>query len=406
MQRWSAFHIPVLIALTALAFHTACSSSRPRPVTSVTCAPARSSQRRVASASDRAKRRGKSSPARVLGSGRRAPCLSAHLRIRVQSRCIEVELWTQLALSLRPPSSSGTHAKRASLPGRRATEAQDPPARDLRTPRPRIAAGAHSSRRPKTARRNPSPPQAYSASIRPWSNRSALVDGHLAQCRGAVRRAPPTFSRIVVARGACSSARVGRRFGPSRSSVQHIACPSRATRFAALLLLLRPPHEIGTSSVCIAANAKHLYFSTSRACELATMHGIFNSKSTHLRGFNQGTPAHDARTHALLPLTLHSRHVYLSHVVNLVSSVYDRADTNFSVGDTLSRVPSKRHSSQSPFARVTWPSAPIRRLIFAHAGFLQLTSYPSDISQGGANDLSAPYPEHPSSVGRIGAALR
>ncbi|KAJ7115727.1 hypothetical protein C8R44DRAFT_880146 [Mycena epipterygia] len=75
---------------------------------------------------------------------------------------------------------------------------------------------------------------------------------------------------------------------------------------------------------CISANAKHRYFSTSHTHALATAHG----SSTPFNG--KGIPAHDAPSLAFAS----TPHASQRHVAKPVTSVYDRANTNFSAGDT------------------------------------------------------------------------
>ncbi|KAJ7105284.1 hypothetical protein C8R44DRAFT_987711 [Mycena epipterygia] len=247
-----------------------------------------------------------------------------------------------------------------SLPGRGTTEAQDPPARDRRTRRPRIA-GAYSSRRPKTARRNPSAPEVYSARIRPWSNRSALVDGRIAQCRDLMPELHPP-SRVSSSRGVLARPRGWG--GDSVSAVPpcSILLVPPAARLVVLHLVLGPrtqhriapavPREIGRPNF-ISANAKHRYFSTSRTRALATARDIsiripFDSKIICVAS---------ARMHALLAIAT-LPYASQRRVAKPVSSVYDRANTKSarvigrpaSPESTDSR--SKRRSPQSPLPGV------------------------------------------------------
>ncbi|KAJ7077622.1 hypothetical protein C8R44DRAFT_896219 [Mycena epipterygia] len=166
-----------------------------------------------------------------------------------------------------------------------------------------------------------------------------LIDQRLAQCRDLV----PELRRLLAYRGACSSAKAVQRFGPLLLQQTDVwGAPA-------------VPREIAMPN-CISANAKH----------------------RRLRSFNQGIPAHDARTHALLAFAS-TPHASQRHVAKPAFSVY--AVPTHTSAQVVRRPASPEHtsahrSSQSPIA---WPSAPIGRLIFARAGFPQLTSYRSHI---------------------------
>ncbi|KAJ7105269.1 hypothetical protein C8R44DRAFT_745984 [Mycena epipterygia] len=178
------------------------------------------------------------------------------------------------------------------------------------------AAPPNIRRRPKIARRKPSPPQAYSARIRLWSNRSMQMDGRLAQCRDLDHRAPPTFSRIVIAQG-CLLVRDGGAAIQTKLLLRAACCSQLDSpcSFSSWGAACRTNGSLGrgTAAVppeitmpnCISANAKHRYFNTSRTHALAIAHGIsslFNGK-----GLRKGDAVNQADAFVLYAATFHSR---------------------------------------------------------------------------------------------------